>query len=558
MAHLEAATPKDAATALPIPREVLAFYRANSHPGGYRYLHVPGPYVGAPLAGLSAGWLPAVLLEGEASKLGESDSMFGIVEGDAGHTADDAAAVSDAAAPAVADPLLRVRFHGWFCDSYHGAVEGLEQSVPRTLLRPFVAGEVPPRPLLSLLCVRWWNYWEQNWWSDYNVTSDLMLCDLLDGPCSVHRTLPGEYEAYTVFVRCSEDLTLISEQWARWVLRGFHAAAWYFLWPTAIPPGVEQRPGCVCERAFFALAQRLERAGIRSAWPHPSQLYRLLCGKLWVPQMSLNRDYRVPPTVRVHFQEFAADSGSAVRTALQRLAEAQRLIWGEAASDASSPETIRGVAKLGFSWMGKDVIGFIGAAKLEQALRRLLFGTGGSEQVVCLVQSMVPAVIVEVRALVFRDAQHGGFVHRKVYMRLWSHAERKRDSGAEGFSTTSAEAVMPEKATEEFFFGNVEAQHRVEAEVDRLVQCWLAWFAAECAEPPAATRLDFLVSRPGDIIGQETVWTCEVTECGASLCGLETDARNAAALNFAMRYDESGRFPRPLPPLAMRSNYYGS
>ena len=45
------------------------------------------------------------------------------------------------------------------------------------------------------------------------------------------------------------------------------------------------------------------------------------------------------------------------------------------------------------------------------------------------------------------------------------------------------------------------------------------------------------------------VWTCEVGECGASLCSVECDARNCATLNWAVREDPSGRFPMALPKI---------
>lgn len=109
---------------------------------------------------------------------------------------------------------------------------------------------------------------------------------------------------------------------------------------------------------------------------------------------------------------------------------------------------------------------------------------------------------------------------------------------------------------------------------------WLLWFLSEDAEPPPVTRLDFLVSwriggkpqapqlicffwfsnlplsveraahqwaLPVWLVLQ--VWTCEVGECGASLCSVECDARNCATLNWAVREDPSGRFPMALPKI---------
>eukprot|EP00435_Cladocopium_sp_Y103_P070841 s475_g36.t1 len=103
-------------------------------------------------------------------------------------------------------------------------------------------------------------------------------------------------------------------------------------------------------------------------------------------------------------------------------------------------------------------------------------------------------------------------------------------------------------AGREFFGGNGDAVHE-----DFLADKWLLWFLSEDAEPPSVTRLDFLVSwRNG---GKPQVWTCEVGECGASLCSVECDARNCATLNWAVREDPSGRFPMALPKICRNSGW---
>jgi len=264
----------------------------------------------------------------------------------------------------------------------------------------------------------------------------------------------------------------------------------------------------------------------------------------------LNIAYRVPPTTRVHFQEFATDPVVAAGGAIQRLSELQRELWGEEPTEAAA---FRGVVKLGFSWQGKDVKPFVGEAALADALRSLLMQKG-SKQLVCLVQRMVPDVVCEVRLLLFRDAHGGGiggsgYVGRKIYMRLWSKDDKYRDTGVEGFALASPALVHSDEAPEAFFGGSTELRDQVEQQVDALAQRWLLWYATEC-EPPSHTRLDFLVALPP---GQPQVWTCEVTECGSSLCSLKHAPRNAAALNFAMRFDTSGRFPRPLPELEFKA-----
>ena len=75
-----------------------------------------------------------------------------------------------------------------------------------------------------------------------------------------------------------------------------------------------------------------------------TQLNRQLCGKLWVSQMCLNRDFRVPPTTRLHFQEFLADPSGVAKEVVERLQSMQHALWNE---KPVAEACFRGVAKLG-------------------------------------------------------------------------------------------------------------------------------------------------------------------------------------------------------------------
>merc|ERR1712150_441986 len=95
-----------------------------------------------------------------------------------------------------------------------------------------------------------------------------------------------------------------------------------------------------------------------------------------------------------------------------------------------------------------------------------------------------------------------------------------------------------------------------EALCSRLADRWLLWYRTECSEPPQCTRLDFLATHPRP--GEAAVWTCEVGECGASLCSVECIGRNLAALNTAVLRDSKGRFPLPMPNRMPRNNGWKS
>eukprot|EP00438_Fugacium_kawagutii_P027158 Skav219932 [mRNA] locus=scaffold4801:75977:76669:- [translate_table: standard] len=205
-----------------------------------------------------------------------------------------------------------------------------------------------------------------------------MLRDLMDGPCGIFPVLAGDFEMYTMFVKKSEDLERVSEHWAQAVLQGLNAVVWYFVWPCQ-REDADTIPGCVNEQSFFALQRRMERVGLRSGWPHPSTLYRQLCGKLWLPQMSLHSEWGVPATVKVQFADIKRDGQAAAKRAIDSLmfVGAQR-----GTSKQQSAKDFHGVAKLGFSWQGDDVLPFIGIGNLSRVLQRLL-NQPGSEQLHC-------------------------------------------------------------------------------------------------------------------------------------------------------------------------------
>mmetsp|Transcript_80231 Transcript_80231/g.253472 ORF Transcript_80231/g.253472 Transcript_80231/m.253472 type:complete len:356 (-) Transcript_80231:93-1160(-) len=349
--------------------------------------------------------------------------------------------------------------------------------------------------------------------------------------------LPGEYEIYTVFVRESADLKKLDPRHLRAKLKGRNVVAWYFVWPSV------DGPGFVAEDEFFALCQAMERIPIRTAWPHESHLYRILCGKLWVPQMCLNKDFRVPPTTRVHLAEFRRNSHNAAARALSVLTRLRQAIWGWKPVQL---EDFRGVVKLGFSWGGLDVLPFQGLASLARTLRRL-FSHHRNLNVVCLVQEMVPHVVGERRVLCFYDKQKLAFRREAVWNMCGGGS-----SGIAGFRLTTPNVISDAEVAQRFFNGDHAAASDAEAEAERLVDKWLQWFKSEAPEPPQCARIDFLVSRACG--GRTALWTGEVGECGASLCSLEVHGRNSVAVNSAILLDESSRFPTSMPEAIPRND----
>merc|ERR1719204_1412814 len=105
--------------------------------------------------------------------------------------------------------------------------------VDRSLVLPIGTPQPPAR--LSLLVVRWWDYYNRkNRRSrSHNVANEEMLLDVMKGPNSPHEAFGarGEYEVHSAFIRNSADLELVGVSLAK-AMRGRTKCGAYFLWPS--------------------------------------------------------------------------------------------------------------------------------------------------------------------------------------------------------------------------------------------------------------------------------------------------------------------------------------
>lgn len=512
---------------------VRAFYHMNDHPGGFRYVRVPNsPPEGTPEAvatiGLSTGWIPATVAEDW--KPGQKE--------------------------AGQDDRVLVKLHGHFVDVYNldpEPVKGMYWRVKRSLVRQTSAASsvarAPQAKLeLSLLVVRWWDYYNKNNRRSrtHNVANEEMLLDVLEGPHSPHAEFgeSGAYEVHSAFVRSGEDLEAISSSLAQ-NMRAQQKAAFYFLWPTQRVAVEKKQAGCVSETSLFALMKRMEDLGVQSRWPHPRPLYRELSGKLWIARTSQGRpELRVPPTVMVDLERWQADQDSAVKDIITELKSI-----GDQGEQEKAVDSYRGVVKLGFSWMGEDVLPFTGPKELWKALTQLL--DGAQPGAVCLVQKRIEDVACEIRTICCRDLAAGPEAMKMELARMKLRQPRHTD---ETFALTSHLTMTEAEACDQVFKGDAKALQAAQSEVLRLSHLWLAWLRDEGFGVPDNCRLDFIVVAPkASGGGLPDVWTIELCECGGALCGFTHHARTAAAVNacFSDSKDASSRAPRPLPALVL-------
>lgn len=500
-----------------------AFFNFFDHPKGYRPLGIAGMARTSPVLGKSQGWMAATIVEDfDPGRFDTHDK----------------------------ETWVLVRFNGRFadplCESIWTELEPMR--VTPTKVRTVLGDTGCAPPSLSVLVVRWHDYYERQGYSDFDITRegsvrDFFMGDAFSGDHCVDAVLEDDYEVFTAFVSTNEDLRRISEHWANAQLQGRHRAAMYYLWPGQIqtPKGA-----FVCERTFFDLVERMELVGVPMRYPHPGHLYRQLTGKLWVPAMSLHPEYNLPKTTRVHVQDVVVDAAQAAESALRALSAL-----------TGRDDVEKGVCKLGFSWCGKDVEAFHGSEELASKMGQL-FGKPGSQSTTCLVQELIPDVVCELRCLAFYDRSKGTYKRQLVYM----CEEKGRSNDKEhGFSLTTHLTISAERALEVCFQGDEKAQAMAHEEAHRLTTAWLRWMRTECPEVQPQNRFDFLVSYNPTNKGESRVFTCEVTEGGSSLCGLKTAPRTCAYLNqlfVGKRCSVKGCLcsnPKPLPPI---ENKYGN
>ena len=483
-----------------------AFFDTDIHPEGYRYvrLYDNERAENLPLMGLSLGWVPATVVE-EYSGTGD----------------------------------VLVRLHGSFADPYNvegKPVRNLAWRVhPDFVLQRAVFSVTID---LSLVVVRWKDYWQQNRGKkgrSYNVLNEMLIHDVLHG-CGSFREFfgsAGNYEIFTIFVKTSKHLDAINVNTLSDSLRGKQKAALYFLWPTQ-NQRCETNDGIVPAAALQSLMHRMEKAGIKTCWPHPADLYFELVSKSWVlqHQQCKHLDFKVPPTTFVRKQDLQpGKEAQQAAAAIEQLQSLSRL----RGKTPRSKENYLGVVKLGYSWMSHGVIPFVGEDSLGMALLKLL--DGASSDTHCLVQERVQEVICEMRAFCCQDMMRGTFAMKLVAMKMKSPQHQAWDEtfcGADSLTMTARDLAV-------CFEGSLGKVETIHVKVRKLANLWLDWIL-ETHSAPQCIRLDFLISRQSKNNFQ--AHTCAIKECGGSTCGIEVSPRTVAVVNRAA--EGIAGFPKPL------------
>lgn len=252
---------------------------------------------------------------------------------------------------------------------------------------------------------------------------------------------------------------------------------------------------------LLATMRSVEKLGLQTAFPHPSDLYEILAGKTWTYTLPLQQDLHVPACVRLPRNYLARprEAANAALTALGKILEAK-----------GQPKSAHGVAKLPFSWEALDVKHFDGYDELLKALNLLHVGeyingklAGQCHRAHMLIQEYV-AHDLELRCYVVEgqveEFHYTRFERVDAYHAFKEFTEVNRDECLERWMNGDSAML-------------VDAEQRAR----QLVQSWLVWLQAQTCAPIPAVRFDFFIrlGEPGSV--KVKIWTNEICEVGFSM-----------------------------------------
>lgn len=385
----------------------------------------------------------------------------------------------------------------WHCRSGRSVATPVPLRMPPAFIQD--SDSLPRDPKLSLLLLRWGDEERrQSTGAGEMSPTDAFIEEF----CKAHvlRHLGPRYQILTAFVKSSDELRQVSEDWAAVALQGQQKAALIFLWPSrCLDP---QPSGFVSEGPLFDLMARLERAGVPCRYPHSPHVYQALVAKAWTADLSAMPGNKVPPTCRLSASAVAIDAVAAAACAARALSQIQ-----SGSEEQCSTLGQDFIVKLGFSWNAADVRAAGNEKELAVVLKDML-SKGGMhcQHGEVLVQRRVHGIICEPSVFLV-----DGCIHETRY-------------GTEVLGHRSFSHMSEVDALKQIFQGDVSQLAEVTTEIRRLATLLLRWLLTLGAEVPGFLRLDFLVARsptssPAEE-GRLETWVGEVCEMGGGLCGL--------------------------------------
>lgn len=438
-------------------------------------------------------------------------------------------------------PLVLPRKDIVFVDKTGKKIDKSASAARRCLLIRELASLQPP--VISLVFVRWggkYSAWmdeeEENdgdWGKYGSPPSDSYMTALVDQGVAVHPKLTSkgiagplpEYEIFQFFVGHSKHVALIAKK-AEWlassVLKGRRKTCFWMLWPAEWQDTGDPDFACYVERqSLFNAMRACEAAGIRSGFPHPSDLLETITSKTWMATLCLNPQSHLPAAAMVSRELIASDPQAAARHALATLEHIRSMRPFKTAPDeAPAPSAInkdgikKGMVKCGWSWENRFVLSFNSAKQLETRMSELM-GLPGCLASCCIVQEWVDFDFeMRLYFLLAEEWLPGARLDpRRIECNIWGQRNENAQAGspAGSFSKLSHEQAIA------FWEQDVAAWEDAKAKAIDISQFLVSWLRVVNAQPVPMIRLDFMLKRVGP--GKARVFFGEYCEVGACCLG---------------------------------------
>lgn len=422
---------------------------------------------------------------------------------------------------------------------------GKKLAKPQVARRCLYVREVSQKkpPLLSIVIVRWgggYSAWmdeeeanDGDWGKYGSPPSDSYMAALAEQGFFGHPQLNPEgengvgqpvFEVFGLFVASTRDVALLgaSSQAIASMLKGKRKAAFWMLWPAEWEDTGDPDFACYIERqGLFAGMRALETAGIRSAFPHPSDLFEEITSKSWMATLSLNPAARLPACTMVSRDAIKSDPKEAARQALLSMEHIRRMCpFPNSPDDPPAPSVVnkdavtKGMVKVGWSWENRFVLCFTNEKHLQQRLSEMI-ALPGCLASYCIVQEWVDFDFeMRLYFLMHEEWEPGSRLEpTRIECNKWGHRDER---GSAGSPAASFSKVSHEKALELWDKDTVAWEDAQKQAID-VSQFLMSWLRCVGGTQVPMIRLDFMLKRVGP--GRARVIFGEFCEIGACCLG---------------------------------------
>jgi len=342
-----------------------------------------------------------------------------------------------------------------------------------------------------------------------------------------------DVEVLNLFLGANSHLAKVVQQAPELLaeMRGVRKSGFWMLWPADWMPdwAGEEFAGYVERKSLFSAMRAMESAGLRTAFPHPANLYELITSKQWMATLSEESKAHLPAGVLMSKEQILKNPHASAEEAMARLEAIRKnsiFAGGGGVSKVNREGLNKGVVKLGWSWEAKHVWFWTGKNQLATCLKQMICQEGCLAEC-CIVQEWVDFDF-ELR-LFFLPPMDWDKTSVLKPTNFEYTAWGKGDYSPGEFLKPGNERVLG------WWKNDAEALASAHAQAEEVSQFLISWLLSAHPEPVPMVRLDFMLKRLGP--GQAQVLFGEYCEMGACCLKWEEGPPKIwrAALDYALK-----------------------